>query len=341
MIQGLDKGDRLPDFERYNAQNKPLRFYQAFCGRPVVLLVCDKTLTPASKLIQHSDNWDTVCIINGTAADAASYASRLPAHCEVIADDGTVCSHLLGTDCKVLTITLILDANTRVLARFQNHLTDHGKITQIYQTHRKPEGRLIQHQAPALIIDHVFEPEFCESLISTYHQQGNESSGILRQVDDRMVYQADETTKIRREHRVEDPQLKQAIEQRLARRVLPEIQITSHYPITQYEGFKVVCYSASDNGYFKTHRDNDGQDTQHRRFALTLNLNSDQYQGGELRFPEYSHDYYKPKTGSAIVFSCSIAHEALPVTQGERYALVSFFYGKSDRLNKVDYQNKT
>ena len=57
---------------------------------------------------------------------------------------------------------------------------------------------------------------------------------------------------------------------------------------------------------------------------MTLNLNGDQYEGGELTFPEYGPDLYKPGDGGAVIFSCSLLHEALPVTEGTRYALLTF-----------------
>src|SRR5215218_7840664 len=45
-------------------------------------------------------------------------------------------------------------------------------------------------------------------------------------------------------------------------------------------------------------RDNLSPATAHRRFALTLNLN-DGYQGGQLRFPEYGPELYRPAPGAA------------------------------------------
>ncbi len=36
------------------------------------------------------------------------------------------------------------------------------------------------------------------------------------------------------------------------------------------------------------------------------------YQGGELRFPEYSRALYAPETGGAVVSPCALLHEALP-----------------------------
>ena len=35
-----------------------------------------------------------------------------------------------------------------------------------------------------------------------------------------------------------------------------------------------------------------------------------------------------PPTGGAAVFSCSVLHEALPVTRGRRFVLTTFFRTK-------------
>jgi len=54
-----------------------------------------------------------------------------------------------------------------------------------------------------------------------------------------------------------------------------------------------------------------------------VNLN-DGYEGGELHFPEYGPHLYRPEAGGAILFSCSLLHEVLPVTRGRRFTLLSF-----------------
>jgi predicted 2-oxoglutarate/Fe(II)-dependent dioxygenase YbiX len=59
---------------------------------------------------------------------------------------------------------------------------------------------------------------------------------------------------------------------------------------------------------------------------MTINLNAEEYSGGDLVFPEYSREAFRAPTGGAIVFSCSLTHEALPVTAGNRYAFLPFLY---------------
>jgi predicted 2-oxoglutarate/Fe(II)-dependent dioxygenase YbiX len=110
---------------------------------------------------------------------------------------------------------------------------------------------------------------------------------------------------------------------------MPEIRKAFCFRATGFEGFKIGCYDASTGGFFKAHRDNLSPTTAHRSFALTLNLNED-YEGGQLRFPEYGPQLYRPDAGAALIFSCSHLHEVMNVTAGRRFVLLSFLLGERD-----------
>src|SRR5690606_16138476 len=84
-----------------------------------------------------------------------------------------------------------------------------------------------------------------------------------------------------------------------------------------------------EGGYFRPHRDNRSFGTAHRRFAVSINLNAGDFDGGDLRFPEFGGRTYRPPTGGAVVFCCSLLHEATPVTRGRRYAFLPFLYDEA------------
>jgi predicted 2-oxoglutarate/Fe(II)-dependent dioxygenase YbiX len=138
----------------------------------------------------------------------------------------------------------------------------------------------------------------------------------------------DAAVKNRRDHYLKDPELVGLVNLRFARRLLPEIAKATFYRVTAFEEFKVARYDSATGGYFRPHRDNNTLSGAHRRFAVTLNLNSDEYEGGELTFPEYGPDLFKPATGDAVAFSCSLLHEARPVARGSRYVLLAFLFGE-------------
>jgi len=95
--------------------------------------------------------------------------------------------------------------------------------------------------------------------------------------------------------------------------------------VTHMERYIVACYSAEEGGHFRAHRDNTTKGTAHRRFAVSINLNED-FDGGEIRFPEYGPRSFKPPVGGAVVFSCSLLHAVSKMTRGRRYAFLPFLY---------------
>jgi len=179
--------------------------------------------------------------------------------------------------------------------------------------------------APVLIVPRIFEPELCRRLIAVYEADGGAVSGVMREVDGRTVGVIDDF-KSRRDATITDEAFRRELRARLARRLVPEIKKAFQFEVTRLERYIVACYDAEHGGYFRPHRDNTTKGTAHRRFACSINLNAEAFEGGDLRFPEFGSRTYRPPTGGAVVFSCSLLHEATPVTRGRRYAFLPFFF---------------
>ncbi|RZJ32648.1 MAG: 2OG-Fe(II) oxygenase [Brevundimonas sp.] len=182
--------------------------------------------------------------------------------------------------------------------------------------------------APVLVTPRIFEPGFCERLIDLYRQTGGEPSGFMREIDGVTTLMMSDQHKRRSDVIVEDDQLQKQIVARLNRRLVPQIEKAFNFKPTRIERYLVARYDADTGGFFRPHRDNTTRGTAHRRFAVSINLNSD-YDGGDLRFPEFGDRTYRPPPGGACVFSCSILHEATPVTRGERFAFLPFLYDEA------------
>jgi peroxiredoxin/predicted 2-oxoglutarate/Fe(II)-dependent dioxygenase YbiX len=178
---------------------------------------------------------------------------------------------------------------------------------------------------PVLVLPNVLEPDLCQTLIRGYQAHGGEESGFMRDIGGRTVLVQDHAHKRRRDFIVADPNLIKTLQQRVQRRIVPEIAKAFQFQVTRMERYLVGCYRADEGGHFRPHRDNTTKGTAHRRFAVTINLNDD-FMGGELSFPEFGHRSLKPKPGCAVVFSCSILHTASPVTSGLRFAFLPFLY---------------
>lgn len=179
--------------------------------------------------------------------------------------------------------------------------------------------------APVLIVPRVLEPSFCNELIESYHAVGGEPSGTMHEVDGRTVGRLTDFKK-RRDAQIAREDLREGLRVRLFRRLLPELEKAFQFRATRIERYIVARYDAEDGGYFRPHRDNTTAGTAHRQFAVSINLNAEAFEGGDLRFPEFGRRTYRPPTGGAVVFSCSLLHEATPVTRGTRYATLPFLY---------------
>lgn len=183
--------------------------------------------------------------------------------------------------------------------------------------------------APVLVAPRLFEPAFCQALIEHYEARGGQPSGFMREVDGVTRLMMDERHKRRSDVQLEDQTLKDQARARVIRRLVPQIEKAFQFKATRMERYLVACYDAEDGGgWFRPHRDNTTKGTAHRRFAVSINLNAD-FDGGELRFPEFGARTYRPPPGGAVVFSCSLLHEATPVTRGRRFAFLPFLYDEA------------
>jgi peroxiredoxin/predicted 2-oxoglutarate/Fe(II)-dependent dioxygenase YbiX len=180
--------------------------------------------------------------------------------------------------------------------------------------------------APVVAIPEVLEPDLCRRLIDLYEADGGEDSGFMRDVGGRTRLLVDPSHKVRRDYLIENPELARDLNLRMVHRLLPMVKRAFQFSATRVERLLVGCYEAETGGHFRAHRDDTSKGTAHRRFAVTINLNAGEYEGGDLMFPEYGPRTYRAPTGGAIVFSCSLLHQAMPVTRGRRFAFLPFLY---------------
>lgn len=238
---------------------------------------------------------------------------------------------------RLLNGAYVIDESVRVVG-FQP-LTPTGSL--VAQLHAmldrippRDPPQTVGGQAPVLVVPNVIPPEFCARLIDYYSSTGGSESGFMREVDGRTVGIMDSRFKRRSDCIIEDTALRAEVREAINRRLCPLIFRAFNFNATRLERYLVACYDAkSGGGFFRAHRDNTTKGTAHRRFAVTINLNADDYDGGDLRFPEYVDHRYRAPTGGAVVFGCGVLHEALPVTRGTRYALLPFLFDEdAERL---------
>jgi peroxiredoxin len=244
---------------------------------------------------------------------------------------GSIPRETAVTTAPVRRFWLVLDPMLRVLnvVAFAQDGSDRARIFQ-YLEALPPPGRFggVELQAPVLVLPNVFEPELCRRLISLYEERGGTESGFMREQEGKTVLVLDPRHKRRRDCTLESQEFIEDTKRRIARRVIPEIAKAYQFHATRIERFIVACYSAEDGGHFNVHRDNTTKGTAHRRFAVSLNLNED-YDGGDIVFPEFGPKGFRPPAGGAAVFSCSLLHAAKAVTRGNRYVFLPFLYDEA------------
>jgi predicted 2-oxoglutarate/Fe(II)-dependent dioxygenase YbiX/peroxiredoxin len=233
----------------------------------------------------------------------------------------------LSEDGVEAPLWVAIDPSLRVL--FTAPMTETEQVFARLRALPGPEdhaGTLLH--APVMIVPRVFDQDLCNRLIACYQAHGGSPSGVMREVDGKTVGVLDDF-KRRRDANIEDEVLRTEIRERLRRNLLPEILKGFRFNATRVERYIVARYDADEGGYFRPHRDNLTGGTAHRQFACSINLNAEDFEGGDLRFPEYGMRTYRPPTGGAVVFSCSLLHEATPVTRGTRFAYLPFFYDEA------------
>lgn len=233
----------------------------------------------------------------------------------------------LSADGRETAASILIDPTLRVMAVDRVEQTDQALARLERLPGVEQHAATVMH-APVLIVPRIFEPELCRKLIGLYEEHGGEPTGTMREIDGRTVGVLSDFKK-RSDVTLTDEELKLQLRNRLSARLAPEIKKAFQYEPTRIERYIVACYDAKDGGYFRPHRDNTTGGTAHRQFAVSINLNAEEFEGGDLRFPEFGARTYRPPTGGAVVFSCSLLHEATPVTSGRRYAFLPFLFNET------------
>jgi len=190
--------------------------------------------------------------------------------------------------------------------------------------------------APALIMPRVFSFEICDFLTQFYESQTAVDSGFQFDIDGKTTTLSDHRLKRRSDVPVAAPEVRELVRSQVVRRLVPAIERFFQFKVTRMDRYIVACYDSAVAAHFHRHRDNVNAGAQHRRFALSINLNKD-FEGGDLIFPEFGRKTYRPPEGGALVFSCGALHQVMPVTKGKRYAFLAFMYGEEDaRLREAN-----
>lgn len=343
----LDVGDPIPDRGWIDMNGARVSLTQsANAGRWTILAVGSTAdmhaAEPALRALREvmarleSAGVHVYAVAPGSQADAFSIAARLDLPFPVVSDGtGVLCARLGFAPARGEMAVIVVDPNQRVL-----HILRPGtagdsracaaRAVALVEARRSDESAtLVTAQAPVLLVPNVLTPEHCARVIRAWKTGQRYEGGVASA----QAGNAPETkVKVREDVALADlgPEAQELFAV-FGRRLFPQIRKAFNFRVTRAETLRVGCYTADDGGHFVPHRDDTTPYTAHRRFAISLNLNAGDYEGGYLRFPEFGPQLYSPPTGGAVVFSCSLLHEATRITAGRRFVLLGFFYGEAEQ----------
>lgn len=313
---------------------------QASAGRWVVLsflgsLDDPRAMTEAAELASlvatfSEDHLVGGCVFTGSAENAERLAAISNGMLSLIRDhDGAVTRSFGAAE---VPRTFILDPMLRAVADIawdnpQGHANMVRTVVQGLPAVEDSSG--VPMFAPALLVPRVFSFGICDFLVQFYETQGAVDSGFQFDLEGKTVTLSDWRLKRRSDVAVGVPEVRELIRDHIVRRLVGPIERYFQFKVTRMDRYIVACYDSAVAAHFHRHRDNINAGAQHRRFALSINLNKD-FEGGDLMFPEFGRKTYRASEGGALVFSCGALHQVTPVTKGKRYAFLAFMYGEED-----------
>ena len=295
--QILTVGERAPFIAAAGAQNAFFSL-DGQAGRPAVLLLLGKqsgdralpllaafeTAKPAFAA-RHADIVPLASMTNSALTNfAIGYAGPLPVFFSA-SDD------LFRLATGERFVALIVDRASRLTA-----IVEAGNCADIVDCALQEvslfaheEGRIASSTAPVLIVPNLIDRAFCRELIERL-ESGAHVEGVMASMNQQGDGYAkhDAAKKHRRDLLLESgDELHGRVVETLARRLVPEIKRAFQADVAHLDRILIARYDNS-GGYFRRHRDDAAAHISYRQFAISLNLNTHEYEGGNIMFPEFS-----------------------------------------------------
>lgn len=235
-------------------------------------------------------------------------------------------------------VVLIIDRGSRLTAIVEADNCSDIVDCALHELSLFPQevGRIAPAGAPVLIVPNLIDRGFCRELIERF-EAGPHVEGLMASMNaaGNGYAKLDASKKHRRDFLLEPMDaLHTRVVETLAQRLVPEIKRAFQVDVAHLDRILIARYDDT-GGYFRRHRDDAAAHISYRQFAVSLNLNTHEYEGGNIMFPEYSDDRFAPPAGAAAVFSASLLHEAMPVTHGRRYVLLTFAHNAEAEARRL------
>src|SRR5271166_909592 len=343
MNAAVQSGDRAPACYGVSAERAFYSFEEQY-GRPVVLILAGAGAVPG-----------LLAVIVAVSACRDLFAAR-DADVLLLVDDNpsspwrgdaasirTIdCGDFLG-HCGVgagESLVLVLDRNLRVAARFQPAVQPDvvAACLDCLDDLPREAPRDVSQPAPILLLPNLLSRDLCRSLIERFETSPSIDGEVARiDAAGNVCSVIDHAKKFRRDMPIgPDDRLHGRLRDLLLGRCAAEIAKAFQARVSHLDRILVYRYDEAA-GWFRRHRDNAAANVAFREFALSVNLNTGEYEGGHVLFPEYNDHRYRGPVGGGVIFSTSLLHEVAPVTSGRRYVLLTFLHGDAEETRRLAY----
>jgi predicted 2-oxoglutarate/Fe(II)-dependent dioxygenase YbiX len=342
-------GDLMPPFYGKSSDG---RFYSSEeqAGRAAVIVIFGSSYSYQREYILsmfsqrmaefRSKSWDVIFLISDKAPPMTSAPAedRDIRRLEYFGEFADLCN--VGPEHAA---AIVIDRSRRVAFRLDDFNSDDYVdrcLEHLAMLPTEPTQNIVL-PAPVIMLPNLLSPSVCRELIDLF-ERGHSFEGKMASVDadGTPINRVDRSRKSRRDLVIdnEDPVwgwLREAVFLRCKREIARAFQSE----ITCCDRLLIARYDEAA-GWFMRHRDNVNEKVAFREFAISINLNAGDYDGGYLSFPEYNDHLYRPQAGAGIIFSASILHEATAVTRGRRYVLLTFFHGDAAEARRIEYESR-
>jgi hypothetical protein len=218
---------------------------------------------------------------------------------------------------------IVADPMLRIVACFRGE--DSANQAQDYVTSLSGHdmSRFAANSAPILRLPYLLPKSYCQYLIELFDGNCAGTSECLMETNGIITGVTEPSLKSRKDIIIGPGPVFDFMSQKIHSIIWPAVERFLGGADVCMDRLLLSCYESAIGGRFVRHRDNVHITTSHRRFAVSIGLNED-FEGGEIFFPEFDRQGCKPSVGEAVIFSAGILHEVRPVLKGKRYVLLTF-----------------
>jgi len=347
-MSSLLVGDMAPPFVLPSDSGSDFDIYaDTVAGQYVAIVFCPDGIAEATEQLaefarQHESLRQNGILVVAVSKEPASVLAKrreqltLPFHLLSDQENKLFVSYGVAADGGGQAVTLVVRPNQHVFSVIHDGLHAAEVLNRVSAQKDLQAEISFGFQPPILMVPDVLTADDCQWLIGAFTDEDlpvvstREFVGMRArgEINGEIKVEASDYGRVdRTDMYIVSDRLRSRISQRFQTRLLPEIKKAFHYPVSRYEGLSISRYEGERGGEAHGHRDNSMPEVAERRFAVSINLNAEEFEGGGVRFTEFSKQVYRAPTGGALVFSCSLFHEAMAITKGHRFVLLTFLLG--------------